>query len=101
VAFRFIVAGAPPDHDTLANFRRRFLDELSGLFAQVLEVAGEMKVLKFDAVSLDGTKVKANASRHSTLSYGHIEQLESSSRRKSKACWRWRNKPTNRRHRMG
>ena len=76
VAFRFIAAGSHPDHDSLATFRRRFLDELSGLFVQVLEMAQEMKVLKLGTISLDGTKIKANASRHSALSHGHIEQLE-------------------------
>jgi transposase len=76
VAFRFIAAGTHPDHDTLATFRRRFLDELAGLFVQVLEMAREMKVLKLGTISLDGTKIKANASRHSALSHGHIEQLE-------------------------
>ena len=76
VAFRFIAAGTHPDHDTLATFRRRFLDELADLFVQVLEMAREMKLLKLGTISLDGTKVKANASRHSALSHGHIEQLE-------------------------
>jgi transposase/IS5 family transposase len=76
VAFRFIAAGSHPDHDTLATFRRRFLDELAGLFVQILEVAQEMKLLKLGTISLDGTKVKANASRHSALSHGHIEKLE-------------------------
>ena len=75
VAFRFIAAGTHPDHDTLASFRRRFLDELAGLFVQVLEMAREMKLLKLGTISLDGTKIKANASRHSALSHGHIEQL--------------------------
>jgi transposase len=76
VAFRFIAAGAHPDHDTLATFRRRFLDELAGVFVQVLEMAHEMKLLKLGTISLDGTKVHANASRHSALSHGHIEKLE-------------------------
>ncbi len=76
VAFRFIAAGAHPDHDTLAAFRRRFLDELAGVFVQVLEIAQEMRLLKMGTISLDGTKVHANASRHSALSHGHIEQLE-------------------------
>lgn len=76
VAFRFIAAGAHPDHDTLANFRRRFLGELAELFVQVLEVAQEMKLLKLGTISLDGTKIHANASRHSALSHGHIEKLE-------------------------
>lgn len=76
VAFRYIAAGSHPDHDTLATFRRRFLDELAGLFVQVLELAQEMKLLKLGTVCLDGTKVHANASRHSALSHGHIEKLE-------------------------
>jgi transposase len=76
VAFRFIAAGSHPDHDTLATFRRRFLDELAGIFVQVLELAKEMKLLKLGTISLDGTKVQANASRHSALSHGHIEKIE-------------------------
>lgn len=76
VAFRYIAAGSHPDHDTLATFRRRFLGELKGLFVQVLELAREMKLLKLGTVCLDGTKVHANASRHSALSHGHIGKLE-------------------------
>ncbi|MEO7231447.1 MAG: IS1182 family transposase, partial [Polaromonas sp.] len=76
VAFRFIAAGSHPDHDTLATFRRRFLGELQALFVQVLELAKEMKLLKLGTVCLDGTKIHANASRHSALSHGHIEKLE-------------------------
>jgi transposase len=76
VAFRYIAAGSHPDHDTLASFRRRFLDELSDLFVQVLELAKEMKLLKLGNVCLDGTKIHANASRHSALSHAHIEKLE-------------------------
>jgi transposase len=76
VAFRYIAAGTHPDHDTLASFRRRFLDELAGLFVQVLELAREMKLLKLGTVCLDGTKIHANASRHSALSHGHIQKLE-------------------------
>jgi len=75
VAFRYIAAGTHPDHDTLATFRRRFLDELSDLFMQVLELAKEMKLLKLGNVCLDG-KIHANASRHSALSHAHIEKLE-------------------------
>ncbi len=59
-----------------ASYRRRFIDELAGLFVQVLEMAREMKLLKLGTISLDGTRIKANASRHSALSHGHIEQLE-------------------------
>ncbi len=76
VAFRFLAAGSHPDHDTLATFRRRFLNEFTEIFLQVLMIAHEMQMLKFGSVSLDGTKVHANASRHSALSHGHIEKLE-------------------------
>jgi len=76
VAFRYIAAGSHPDHDTLATFRRRFIDELAALFVQVLEMATEMKLLKLGTVCLDGTKIAANASRHSALSHGHIVKLE-------------------------
>jgi len=76
VAFRTLAAGFHPDHDTLATFRRRFLDELAGVFVQVLELAREMKLLKVGTVCLDGTKIHANASRHSALSHGHLSKLE-------------------------
>ena len=76
VAFRYISAGTHPDHDTLATFRRRFLDDLAELFVQVLEVAHEMKLLRMGLVCLDGTKIAANASRHSALSHGHIVKIE-------------------------
>lgn len=76
VAFRYIAAGTHPDHDTLATFRRRFLDDLADLFVQVLEMAQEMKLLRMGTVCLDGTKIAANASRHSALSHGHIVKIE-------------------------
>ena len=76
VAFRFIAANQHPDHDTIAAFRRRFLQEIEGLFVQVLAVAREMGVLKMGTVALDGTKIHANASRHSALSYEHAGQIE-------------------------
>ena len=76
VAFRFIAANDHPDHDTLAAFRRRFLAEIEALFVQVLLLAGEMGVLKMGTVALDGTKIHANASRHSALSYEHAGKIE-------------------------
>lgn len=76
VAFRYVAANTHPDHATLAAFRRRFLSQLEGLFVQVLTVAHEMKLMKLGQVSLDGTKIKANASKHSALSYGHARELE-------------------------
>ena len=76
VAFRFIAANSHPDHDTLATFRRRFLAEIRTLFVQVLEMAKEMKLLQMGTVCLDGTKIHANASKHSALSHGHIIKLQ-------------------------
>jgi len=76
VAFRYIAANTHPDHDTIANFRRRFLKELSELFVHILMIARQMGVLKLGKVSLDGSKIKANASRHRALSYGHACKLE-------------------------
>jgi transposase len=76
VAFRFIAANDHPDHDTIATFRRRFLAEIEGLFVQVLVLAREAGLLKLGTVALDGTKVHANASRHSALSHGHAAKIE-------------------------
>ena len=76
VAFRFIAANDHPDHDTIATFRRRFLEEIEALFVQVLLLAREMGVLKMGTVALDGTKIHANASRHSALSYEHAGKIE-------------------------
>ena len=76
VAFRFIAANAHPDHDTIASFRKRFLKELRGLFVQILSIAQEMGLLKLGHVSLDGTKVRANASKHKALSWGYAKRLE-------------------------
>jgi transposase len=76
VAFRFIAANQHPDHDTIAAFRRRFLPQIEVLFVQVLLLAREMGVLQLGTVALDGTKIHANASRHSALSYAHAGQIE-------------------------
>jgi transposase len=76
VAFRFIAANEHPDHDTIAAFRRRFLKQVETLFVQVLAVAREMGVVKMGTVALDGTKIHANASRHSALSYEHAGRIE-------------------------
>ena len=83
VAFRYIAANSHPDHDTIATFRRRFLPELKGLFVKILLIAHEMEVLKLGTVSLDGTKVKANASKHKALSYEHANKLEASTQGRS------------------
>ena len=76
VAFRFIAANDHPDHDTIATFRRRFLPEIEALFVKVLLLAREMGVLRMGTVALDGTKIHANASRHSALSYEQAGKIE-------------------------
>jgi len=76
VAFRFIAANDHPDHDTIAAFRRRFPKEIEALFVQVLLLAREMGLLKMGTVALDGTKIHANASKHSALSYEHAGRIE-------------------------
>lgn len=85
VAFRFIAANLHPDHDTLAHFRKTFLVELEDLFVQVLAYAQTMKLVKLGQISLDGTKLKANASKHKALSHGHIEKLEAQLREEVQA----------------
>ena len=80
VAFRFIAANQHPDHDTIAAFRRRFLRQIEALFVQVPMPAREMGVLQLGTVALDGTKIHANASRHSALSYEHAGKIEARSR---------------------
>jgi len=76
IAFRYIAADEQPDHDSLCTFRKRFLKEIEVLFVQVLCIARQMKLLKLGTIALDGTKIHANASRHSALSYGHAQKIE-------------------------
>src|SRR6266849_6817354 len=76
VAFRYLAANQHPDHDSIAHFRKRFLNEVSALFVQILQVAQQTGVLKVGTMSLDGTKVHANASKHSALSWEHACQIE-------------------------
>lgn len=85
VAFRFIAANTHPDHDTLANFRRRFLPEIEALFVQVLLIAREMNCLKLGNIALDGTKIAANASRHAALSWKHALKIEAQLREEVRA----------------
>jgi transposase len=78
VAFRYIACNTHPDHDTIANFRKRFLEQLKALFVSRLGgiLAHAMGMFKLGKVSLDGTKVKANASKHHALSWHHACRLE-------------------------
>jgi transposase len=76
VAFRYISGGLHPDHDSIASFRQRFLKEMEGLFVEILIIAQAMGFVKIGNVNVDGTKEKAKASKHSAMSYAHIEKLE-------------------------
>ena len=76
IAFRYICANTNPDHDTIARFRKRFLKELEALFVDILLVAEAMGLVKLGNVSLDGTKIKANASKHKALSWEYANKLE-------------------------
>jgi transposase len=80
VPFRFLAGGWHPDHDTIANFRKTFLPEIAELFAQVLVIAHELGVLKLGNISLDGSKIHADASKSHAVSYGRLLQLEQSLR---------------------
>lgn len=72
----FITQGLHPDHSAIAHFRKRFLKNLEDIFVQILLIASEMGILKLGSVSLDGTKIKANASKHKALSYEYACKLE-------------------------
>ena len=77
IPFRFIAGGWHPDHDTIAVFRKDFLAEIQELFVQILVVAKLMGLLKLGNISLDGTKIHADASKHNAVSYKRLLELES------------------------
>ena len=77
IPFRFIAGGLHPDHDTLAHFRKTFLSELKNLFVQILLYAQEVGVLTLGNISLDGTKIHADASKNSAISYKRLLERES------------------------
>ena len=74
VAFRVIAANSHPDHDSICEFRKRHLKALAGLFVQILRLCQEAGLVKLGHVALDGTKVKANASKHKAMSYGRMKK---------------------------
>jgi transposase len=76
VAFRVLAAGNTPDFRTLSDFRRIHRKALEGLFQQVLRLALKAGAMKLGRVAIDGSKVKANASKHKTMSYGHMKAKE-------------------------
>jgi transposase len=76
IPFRFLAGGWHPDHDTIANFRKIFLPEITDLFTQVLVIAHELGVLNLGKISVDGSKIHADASKSHAVSYGRLLQLE-------------------------
>lgn len=74
--FIMIVAGDPPDFRTISDFRKRHLKALAGLFVQVLKLAEKAGLVKLGHVALDGTKIKANASKHKAMSYDRMKKRE-------------------------
>jgi transposase len=76
IPFRFIAGGWHPDHSTIAWFRKQFLTEIKVVFAQVLLIAHEMGYLRLGNISLDGSKVHADASKSKAVSYGRLLKLE-------------------------
>jgi len=76
VAFRVLGAGNQPDFRTISDFRKVHLEAIEEMFGQVLRVALEMGAMKLGRVALDGSKVKANASKHKAMSYGRMQETE-------------------------
>ena len=76
VAFRVLAAGNEPDFRTIADFRKRHVTALQGFFEQVLRLAREMGAPRVGRVALDGSKVKANASKHKAMSYGRMRDKQ-------------------------
>ena len=76
VAFRMLGAGNFPSHRTICDFRLRHLSELKELFVQVGKLARELGLVKLGVIGLDGTKIKANASKHKAMSYGRMKEQE-------------------------
>jgi transposase len=76
VAFRLLSGNTQPDHTAISEFRRVHLAALSGLFLQVLQLCQKAGMVKLGRVALDGTKVKANASKHKAMSYAYMQRAE-------------------------
>jgi len=76
VAFRFLSADEHPDHSTLAEFRKRHLKALAGLFLQAVQLCAKAGLVKLGHVAIDGTKIKANASKHKAMSYARMGETE-------------------------
>jgi transposase len=76
VAFRVLTGDQHPDHDCIADFRKRHLEALSGLFIQVLRLCQKAGLVKLGHIAIDGSKVRANASKHKAMSYERMSEAE-------------------------
>ena len=76
MAFRFLSADEHPDHSTVAEFRKRHLEALAGLFMQALQLCQKAGLVKLGHVAMDGTKMAGNASKHKAMSYKHMSESE-------------------------
>ncbi len=76
LGYRYVAGGLHPDHDTIAHFRKTFLPELQGLFIEILLLAKLAGILKVGNLSLDGSKIHADASKSKAVSYGRLVELE-------------------------
>ena len=76
IAFRVLGAGNFPRHRTLCDFRKHHLDDFRSVFVQVVQIAREADLVQLGTIAIDGTKVRANASRHKAMSYGRLQQEE-------------------------
>ncbi len=76
LAFRYLAADQHPDHDSIANFRQTHLQSLAGLFIQALQMCDKAGLVKLGHVAIDGTKLKANASKHKAMSYDRMVEKE-------------------------
>ena len=76
VPFRYLSADTHPDHDTISAFRKRHLEALGGLFVQALRLCQKAGLVKLGHVAIDGSKIKANASKHKAMSYDRMNETE-------------------------
>ena len=89
LGFRYVAGGLHPDHDTIANFRTTFLVELEDLFVQILMLAQLAGKLKLGNLSLDGSKIHADASKSHAVSYGRLIELEAELRAEVSKLIEW------------
>ena len=92
IAFRVLAANNTPDFRTISDFRKDHLEALADLFLQVLELCRKAGLVKLGHVALDGTKVKANASRHQAMSYGRMKEKDAENPPTSSLSRGWGNR---------